>query len=69
MKVDELKCEYCGNEMFLDDIDYNFKGCYDNYFFCGKCGARAVEKVRYGKRFTIEWLESTETVTGIKEEK
>ncbi|NLE06507.1 MAG: DNA (cytosine-5-)-methyltransferase [Crenarchaeota archaeon] len=41
--------------MFLDDKDYNFKGCYDNYWLCKKCGASAFEKVRYGKRFIVEW--------------
>jgi Zn finger protein HypA/HybF involved in hydrogenase expression len=61
MKKDELKCKYCGNDMFLDDgKDYNFKGCYDNYYFCYKCGASAVEMVRDGKRVNIEWVENTE---------
>lgn len=60
MKKDELKCKYCGNEMFLDDKDFNFEGCYDNYWLCEKCGAAAFEKVRYGKRFTVEWVENTE---------
>ena len=72
MKVDELKCKYCGDEMFLDDKDYNFfNGCYDNYWLCKKCGAIAIENVRYGNRVNIEWVENTEEVfsTGIKEEK
>ena len=60
MKIDELKCKYCGNDMFLDDKDYNFKGCYNNYWLCEKCGASAFEKVRYGNRFTVEWLEKAE---------
>ena len=28
------KCKYCGKEMFLDDVDYNFKGNQDEYWMC-----------------------------------
>ena len=46
--------------MFLDGMDYHFKYTYDNYYFCDRCDARAVEKVRDGKRVAVEWLENTE---------
>ncbi len=61
MKVNELKCKYCGNEMFLYEWDYDVKGYYVNYYWlCKKCGASALDKVRDGKRCTVEWLEKTE---------
>ena len=60
MKKDELKCKYCGNDMFLYGRDYHFKDTYDNYYFCYKCGASAVEIVRDGKRFIVEWVENAE---------
>lgn len=61
MKKDRLKCKYGGNGMVLEDVDYDVKNYYDNYYWlCKKCGARAVEKVRYGKRVTVEWLENEE---------
>ena len=32
-----MKCKYCGKEMSLDDVDYNFKGNKDNYWVCDNC--------------------------------
>lgn len=43
-----MKCKYCGNEMKLVDLDYNFKGNKDNYWLCD-CGGCAIEKVRFNK--------------------
>lgn len=42
------KCIYCHNEMIIDDIDYNFKGNQDEYFYC-TCGSALFRKIRYGK--------------------
>lgn len=49
-----MKCKYCGNEMELDDVDYNFKGNQDDYLICD-CGASCVVKVRYDKICKKEW--------------
>lgn len=31
-----MKCKECGAEMYLDDVDRNFKGNYDNYYLVYK---------------------------------
>ena len=69
MEKDELKCKYCGNEMFLDDKDFNFEGCYDNYWLCKKCGAGAFEKVRYGKTVSVLWQKGENDYSQDKNEK
>lgn len=47
-----MKCKYCGNEMKLDDVDYNFKGNRDNYWLCD-CGASAIVKVRFSRTVCV----------------
>ena len=51
----EMICKYCGKEMRLDDVDYNFKGNQDNYWLCDNCHASAVEKIRYGKSIRVDF--------------
>ena len=48
-------CKYCGKEMNLDDVDYNFKGNQDNYWLCDNCHASAFEKIRYGKSVKVDF--------------
>ena len=55
-------CKNCGNEMELDDYDFHFKGCKDNYWTCYPCNLIAIEKIRYGKQIKIEWDEAIKTV-------
>lgn len=50
-----MRCKKCNCEMILDDVDFNFTGNYDNYWFCDKCGIGCIEKIRYGKSFRIIW--------------
>lgn len=50
-----MKCYYCGKEMELDDIDYNFKGNQDDYLICD-CGVSCIVKVRYGKVCKKKWV-------------
>lgn len=50
-----MKCNSCGNEMRLDDVDFNFKGNKDNYWICDICGTYAYEKIRYDKSVKIVW--------------
>ena len=52
-----MKCRNCGNEMRLDDVDYNFKGNQNNYFLCDVCQTAAFEKIRYGKSVFVEFFE------------
>ena len=44
-------CICCGEQMFVDDIDYNFKGYYDLYLLCHTpgCNCYATADYRYGK--------------------
>lgn len=53
-----MKCKHCGQEMRLDDVDFNFKGNKDNYWLCDECHTAAFEKIRYGKSIKVEWDES-----------
>lgn len=55
-----MKCKYCGKEMRLDDVDYNFKGNQNNYFICDDCEASAIEKIRYGKSISVNWEKGDE---------
>ena len=41
--------------MYLDDVDYNFKGNKDNYWCCEKCQTSCIEQIRYGKSFKEMW--------------
>lgn len=44
-----MKCINCNVDMILDDEDYQFKGCFDQYLYCPKCEMRGFRKVRYNK--------------------
>ena len=44
-------CKECGEKMYLDDIDYRFKGCFDNYFICENCQTSCIEEVRFNQSF------------------
>lgn len=50
-----MKCKNCNSEMILDDKDFNFEGCYDNYWICSNCNCGCVEKIRFNKIWKIEW--------------
>lgn len=50
-----MKCKYCGNEMAIDDVDFNFPGNKNNYWICYGCGAGAFEKIRYNRSIRIDW--------------
>ena len=52
-----MKCKYCGKEMSLNDVDYNFVGNKDNYWICDNCNARAIQMIRYGKSIKVEFIE------------
>lgn len=54
-KVDSMVCAECGAEMYLDDRDYRFNGCYDNYFACTECYTSCKEEVRFGQSFREHW--------------
>lgn len=52
-----MKCKKCNIEMHLDDVDFNFKGNKDNYWYCKECSLTCIEKIRYGKSIKQNWLE------------
>lgn len=50
-------CPKCDKEMEIDDIDYNFDGCQDEYWKCNDtCQCMAIVKVRYGKVCKVEYI-------------
>lgn len=53
-------CRYCKNEMELDDCDFQFKGCEDNYWVCEHCHASCLEEVRFFKTHKATWKRSQE---------
>ena len=50
-------CRDCNQEMVIDDIDYNFEGCQDEYWYCKKCGDALFIKIRYGKPCKSQYTE------------
>lgn len=44
-------CSKCGKQMVVDDEDYQFKGCFDQYLVCLTfgCHTHGRVKVRYDK--------------------
>ena len=51
----EITCKECGSKMYLDDKDFNFKGCYDNYWNCEKCQTSCIQEVRFGQPYKEIW--------------
>lgn len=49
--VKDMKCPYCGSDLILDDIDYNFSGNQDEYYVCSHCKKSFIYKIRFGKIF------------------
>ena len=49
------KCRVCGNEIIVDDVDYNFDGCQNEYLICDNCNKAIFVKVRYGKICKVEY--------------
>ena len=49
----ELKCRYCNEDMEVDDVDHYFQTNYDIYWRCPKCGAGAIEKIRFNMRYSL----------------
>ncbi len=44
-----ILCPICKKPMEIDDIDYNFDGCQDEYWGCSECSTSAFVKVRYSR--------------------
>ena len=62
-------CPHCKLIMELDDIDYNFSGNQDEYWYCANydCDIHAFVKVRYGRAISVEFVnELDETIKTIK---
>lgn len=56
-----MKCRKCGNEMLLDDVDFNFKGNKDNYWICENCGSSCMEQIRFHQTWKKIWHIDNET--------
>ena len=52
-KIYRYSCKNCGQKMLLEDTDFHFKGCKDEYYICEKCGTTAIAKIRYNKMCKI----------------
>ena len=63
--IETMKCRECGEEMYLDDKDFDFKGKYDNYWCCPKCQTFCTEQIRFSKPFKELWY--SENNNNIKE--
>lgn len=48
-----IDCPVCKQKMYLDDVDYDFKGKFDAWWLCEKCNITAFQKVRFGKSYSI----------------
>ena len=51
------KCKYCNKEMLKDDMDFQFKGCCDYWWYCPNCGSTLYQKERYGNICKEIWCE------------
>ena len=50
-----MKCRECGSEMYLDDVDFNYKGNKDNYWCCDVCQTGCIEQIRFGRPIKQIW--------------
>lgn len=50
-----IYCKNCKNEMIQDDVDFNFKGCYDIYFICQHCGTHLIREIRFSQKHRDIW--------------
>lgn len=46
-----MVCRECGAEMYSDDKDVSFKGCFDEYWICPNCQTSCIEQVRFAQSF------------------
>lgn len=58
-------CIECGSKMFLDGVDKNFSGNYDNYWCCVSCKTSCIEQVRFSQPFKELW--HTENNNSVKD--
>lgn len=64
MKISNFFCPICNERFLVDDIDYNFKGCEDDYLYCEKCNINAFIKIRYGRPVKVEYSKDGEILNG-----
>lgn len=53
--VKKFICHECGSDMYIDDIDYNFKGNFDEYHNCPCCQTSVIARYRYNKLWKEDW--------------
>lgn len=61
-------CIICGEKMFVDDIDYNFKGNYNVYLICHtpNCNCSAINEYRYSKLNRTYYFKNDDIIKEIK---
>lgn len=50
-------CKKCDSYMYLDDIDKDFDGKQDEYWYCTKCQFSMKVKVRFNKVYGVIYKE------------
>ena len=60
-----MKCVVCGQDMVLDDVDYNFEGNKDKYWICEDCQCSCIEEIRFFQSFQEHW--HIESKDGVKD--
>ena len=53
-------CKKCDEYMYIDDIDWSFTGCQNEFWFCPKCNFSMEVIVRYNKVYGIKYRENEE---------
>lgn len=48
-------CQECKNDMYLDDVDFNFRGNKDEYWCCNKCQTSCINQIRFGTLHKQIW--------------
>lgn len=53
-------CKFCGGEMEIDDVDYNFPGNQNELWICRTCLSSLWRKIRYKKVLLLsyQWQKS-----------
>lgn len=49
-------CKKCGKTMEIDDVDFRFRGCQDEYYYCPNCDTHLHVKIRYGSMVSTKWF-------------
>ena len=54
----KIICPNCKKKMLVDDIDFRFMCCQNEYHICVKCNISAFVKVRYSVVRSVEFQDA-----------